>query len=237
MNFGQLHEQLRQEIVRRIDRGVLTGTMLAHQTGFHPAHISNFIRGKRTLSVGGLDRILASQLLSVIDLVPDDLRQGTQYLALDQSSFDAVPLVSHNAALYDRNIRPGAIQQVLRFHPGTFDEIRARRATSRKDYQRFVAIRLSAAQAAPMQPVLSPDAILVIDRHYNSLVRYSSSRLTIYAVRYDNTLVIRYLDYNAERLVLRPHSIDYPVEPLALGPDETPSDLIVGRVCIQVAPL
>lgn len=237
MNFSQLHEQLRQEMVRRIDRGVLTGSMLARQAGFDPAHISNFLRSKRTLSLSGLDRVLASQMLSILDLVPDNLRQDQQLFPIDQASPDAVPLVSHSAAMYEPHIVPNTIQDVLRIPRGIFDDMRSRRAVSRKDWQRFVAIRISSRQAEPMEPVLSPDSILVIDRHYNSLLRYHSAHLTIYAVRYDNTLAFRYLDFDADRLVLRPHSIAWPVEPLALEPNQSPADLIVGRVCIQLAQL
>jgi hypothetical protein len=237
MNFRQLHEQLRQEMVRRIDRGVLTGSMLARQTGFDPAHISNFLRSKRTLSLEGLDRMLAAQMLSILDLVPDIQRQSRQQFPMDQSGFDAVPLVAHSTALHDPHILPHAVQDVLRIPKGIFDDMRSRRAASKRDWQRFVAIRLNSRQAAPMEPLLHPEALIVIDRHYNSLRPYHPGRLTIHAVRYDNTLVFRYLDFNEERLVLRPHNIDWPVEVLALEPNQDAADLIVGRVCVQLSEL
>lgn len=70
MNVAQLHERLRLEIARRIDRGLLTGTVLARQTGLQPSHISNFIHRKRKLSLAAIDRVLAAQMLSVEDLLP-----------------------------------------------------------------------------------------------------------------------------------------------------------------------
>jgi hypothetical protein len=47
-----------------------------------------------------------------------------------------------------------------------------RRAIIRRDWQRFLAVRITASQALPMLPVLAPHAIVVLDRHYNSLARY-----------------------------------------------------------------
>ena len=49
MNFADLHERLRLELVRRIDREALTGSRLAQQTGFRQAHISNFLNRRRAL--------------------------------------------------------------------------------------------------------------------------------------------------------------------------------------------
>ena len=65
MNFQDLHELLRLELLRRIELGSLTGTSLARQSGFRQAHISNFLNRKRSLSLDGLDRVLAAQNLSI----------------------------------------------------------------------------------------------------------------------------------------------------------------------------
>src|ERR1700749_1144840 len=98
MNFSQLHERLRMEILRRIDRGVLTGTLLARQTGLRPSHISNFIRSRRKLSLAALDRVLAAQLLSIDDLMLfNNARANSGSFAPRHVDFDSVPLVSHTA--------------------------------------------------------------------------------------------------------------------------------------------
>ncbi len=73
MNFQYLHELLRLELLRRIEQGSLTGTKLAQQAGFQQAHISNFLNKKRSLSLEGLDRVLAAQNLTVDQLLPVDL--------------------------------------------------------------------------------------------------------------------------------------------------------------------
>ena len=68
MNFSQLHERVRLEMLRRIQRGDLTSAMLARQTQFVPAHISNFLNRKRMLSLAALDKVLLVQHLTVEDL-------------------------------------------------------------------------------------------------------------------------------------------------------------------------
>ena len=58
MLVSQLEDTMRKAIRQRITAGVLTGTVLARQTGFQQAHISNFLNGRRGLSVEGFDRML-----------------------------------------------------------------------------------------------------------------------------------------------------------------------------------
>ena len=70
MNFQDIHELLRLELLRRIELGSLTGTSLARQSNFRQAHISNFLNRKRSLSLDGLDRVLASQNLSIEQILP-----------------------------------------------------------------------------------------------------------------------------------------------------------------------
>ena len=50
MLVSQLEESMRKIIRQRIDAGVLSGTVLARQTGFQQAHISNFLNRRRDLT-------------------------------------------------------------------------------------------------------------------------------------------------------------------------------------------
>jgi len=77
-----------------------------------------------------------------------------------------------------------------------------------------------------------PDAITLIDRHYTSLMPYRPNRPNLYAVRHGSHLMLRYLDFVANRLVLRPHNIAFPVDLLEMGSSEPPSELIVGRIVL-----
>jgi hypothetical protein len=86
-----------------------------------------------------------------------------------------------------------------------------------------------------MAPVLMPHAIVVLDRHYNSFAPYQPPRPNLSGVNVGDFLSFRYVDFDANHLILRPHALDYPVELLNLGPDESPSGCIVGRACICIS--
>lgn len=83
-----------------------------------------------------------------------------------------------------------------------------------------------------MEPLLAPGTVAVIDRHYNSLAPYRTHQANLYAVRNGSTLLLRYLDFEDSRLILRPSSIGCPIQLITLGSNETPADYIVGRVCL-----
>jgi hypothetical protein len=51
-------------------------------------------------------------------------------------------------------------------------------------------------------------------------------------VRNGSHLALRYLDFVADRLVLRPLNIAFSVELVEMDPGEAPSDRIVGRVAL-----
>jgi hypothetical protein len=236
MNFTQLQERLRLELLRRIDRGSVNGALLARQTGFRPSHISNFLRRRRTLSLNALDRLLAAQMLTVGDLLAlEDL--PSQREAASSITHTAVPVVAPAAAIHDAVPPSSATLDVLQLPLGPLEQMRSRRATSRRGWSRFVSVRVTRQQAIGMQPVLPPEAIAVIDRHYNSPVPYQPPQPSVFAVRVGNALQFRLAAFENNRFILRPIELNHPVQLLALGPHEMPSDLIVGRVCLTIAPL
>jgi transcriptional regulator with XRE-family HTH domain len=224
MNFTQMHERLRLELLRRIRRGTLSVSLLARQTGFGQSHISNFLRSRRQLSLEGLDRVLLTQHISAWDLMPVDQRR------IDES--DSVPLVSHAAALFEPLIRPSSIRGTIQIPSALAAAARKRNSNSRRNWDRFVAISVSAAEAQAMEPLVQPEAIAVVDRHYISLAGYRPGRNNIYAVRNGSHLSLRYADFYANRLVLRPHNLAFPIDLLEIPPGETPADLIAGRVML-----
>jgi hypothetical protein len=225
MNFSQMHERLRLELLRRIQRGTLSVSLLARQTGYGQPHLSNFLGGKRQLSLEGLDRVLQAQQLTAADLVP------SRHVPVDdREDLLTVPLVSHTTAMYEPQVRPGAVQKLLQVPGGLLARMHARPSVSRRAWHRFVGIQIPALDAIAMDPVLLPDCVVLLDRHYNSLLEYRPGRPNLYAVRHDARLMVRYADYQAGRLVLRPHNRAAPVDVLDPGPGESPGDLIAGRV-------
>jgi hypothetical protein len=229
MNFTQMHERLRLELLRRIQRGTLSVSLLSRQTGIGQAHLSNFLHSRRQLSLQALDRVLASQRLTAAELLP----ANQDAAALDPEDLaHTVPIVSHAAALFEPFIRPSAVQSMLELPAGVLATVRARVTTQRRAWQRFVAVRILAADAQPMAPMVLPDAIAVLDRHYNSLQPYRPNVPSLYAVRQGAHLTLRYAEFLANRLVLRPYDIACPVELIEIEPGESPADLIAGRVAL-----
>jgi hypothetical protein len=231
MNFTQMHERLRLELLRRIQRGTLSVSLLARQTGFGQPHLSNFLHGRRQLSLDAMDRILAAQHLAAGDLLPATNRPRS--LSQDEDS-SAVPIVSHATALFEPFIRPSAVQSLLQLPAGVLQTMRARVSNPRRSWERFVAVQIPSADALPMEPLVLPEAIALLDRHYNSLAAYRPNRPNLYAIRHGSHLVLRYVDFVANRLVLRPHNIAFPVDLLEVEPGESPGDLIAGRVALIV---
>ena len=226
-----MHERLRLELLRRIQRGTLSVSLLARQTGFGQSHLSNFLHSRRQLSLEAIDRILAAQHMAAGDLLPATY-QARDLPPDDESS--TVPLVSHAAALFEPFIRPSAVQAMIFMPAGVLHSARARVSTTRRVWQRFVAVRIPAADALAMEPLVLPEATVLVDRHYTSLMPYRPNRPNLYAVRHGAHLTLRYVDFVANRLVLRPHNIAFPVDLIEIGPGESPADLIAGRVALIV---
>ena len=233
MNFADLHELLRQELVRRIEAGVLTGTRLAQLTGFRQAHISNFLNRRRALSLEGLDRVLEAQKLTIDQLLPIDLASA----ATAADTVERVPVVSPATALAQPLIPPASVIESLHLATGRLDGGPSRAISRRADWQRFLAVRVDTEQAAAMAPLLSRGTLVVLDRHYISLAPYRASQPNLYAVRSGGTLLLRYVDLDDSNLILRPLSLEHPIQVHALVAPLSLADFLVGRVCLQLSDL
>jgi len=229
MNFTQMHERLRLELLRRIQRGSLSVSLLARQTGYGQAHLSNFLRSKRKLSLEAMDRILAAQHLTITELLPA-LQQASFWVEVETS--DTVPVVSHATALFEPLVRRSAVLSVLHLPASVLSSVHPRCPASRRAWQRFVAVRVATADAPAMEPLVLPEAMALIDRHYNSLFPYRAGRPNIYAVRQLSHLKVRYVEFLSGRLVLRPHNSGFPVELIEVSPGESPGDLLTGRIAL-----
>ncbi|MGO8757989.1 MAG: hypothetical protein ACLQG3_07680 [Terracidiphilus sp.] len=224
-----MHDRLRLELLRRIQRGSLSVSLLARQTGFGQAHLSNYLHSRRQLSLEAMDRILAAQHLTAADLLPAIQRRESSEEGEPGSS---VPVVSHAAALFEAVIRPSAVQSMLHLPPAALQSVRSRASNTRRAWERFVAVRMSSADALPMDPLVQPDALVLIDRHYNSLLPYRPNRPNLYAVRQGSHLALRYASFLSSRLVLRPENSAFPVELIDVDPGDSPNDLLAGRIAL-----
>src|SRR5581483_11725208 len=158
---------------------------------------------RRRLSLPALDRVLLAQELGVEDLSSP----GTGPVASPQqrqpSSADVIPVVAQAAAMLSPLIPPRAVQATLHLPPGWLSAFPVRRSVSRRSWERFVAVRVTAAQALPMDPVLRVGSVVVLDRHYNSLATLRPPIPNLYGVRESTQLLFRHVVFESGRMVLR----------------------------------
>jgi len=235
MKFLELHERLRLETWRRIDQGILSSSLLSRQTGLAQAHISNFLHRRRRLSLPALDRILLAEALNVEDLSPHRLRDYLSPENIAREPMDTVPIVPQSVAMTAPALGSRAVIDSVQLPSGWLTSFPARRAVSRRSWERFVGVRVTAAQALPMDPVLRLGSIVVVDRHYNSLTAWKPPNPNLYAIRAGTQMLFRHVVFESSRLVLRPRALDYPLDVIELASQEAPSDLIVGRVCLCIS--
>lgn len=232
MKFKSLQENLRKELWERIDDGQLTGLKLAVQTGFRQAHISNFLNRKRSLSLEGMDKVLSVQRLSVLDLLdPAEVNRRASIPPPSKDEFENVLMVDGTTAATQALVMSMNVREVQKFKRSFLRKLRPNMHGRRADWERFVVIKADAEDGMSMYPRLLPGAMVLVDRHYNSLQPYRKGELNMYAAQVNNCCKLRYVELAGRNLVLRPHNQAYAVEVISLGGGKAFSDHIVGRIC------
>jgi transcriptional regulator with XRE-family HTH domain len=232
MNFTQLQERVRLELLRRIERGTLSVSLLARQAGMGQSHVSNFLRARRGLSLATLDKVLQAQRLSVADLLPAR-RESLGTLLSGQMGEEArIPLVSGAVAIFEPYLRASSVQTMLPFPAETVKGLVARCTQGRKQWERFVAVRVSAEEARGMDVVVQAGSVVVLDRHYTSFLPYREGVENLYGARVGAQFLVRYAQFEAERVVLRPVSVQRKAVVVEVGAGETAHDVLAGRVVV-----
>jgi len=232
MKFRVLQDNLRKTLWERIDEGDLTGLRLAQQTGFKQAHISNFLNRKRGLSLEGMDRVLAVQHLSVLDLLePSEVNKRASILPPSDDEFQNVLLIEGTVAATHPMITSMNVKEILKFKKTFLKKLRAEPEGDRDHWERFVLIKADAREGMSMYPRLLPGATLLIDRHYNSLKPYRKGEFNMYAVLKNGNCTVKYVETAGTHLILRPHNQAYPIEVIPMEEGKTVGDYLVGRVC------
>jgi len=232
MKFRVLQENLRETLWERIEEGGLTGLRLAEQTGFKQAHISNFLNRKRGLSLEGMDRVLAVQHLSVLDLLdPSEVNKRASIMPPSNDEFQNVLVVDGAVAATQPLVTSMKVKEILKFKKSFLKKLKAETEGDREPWERFVLIKADAGEGMSMYPRLLPGATLLIDRHYNSLKPYRRGECNMYAVLKNQNCTVKYVETAGNNLILRPQNQAYPVEVVAMDEGKSASDYIVGRVC------
>jgi SOS-response transcriptional repressor LexA len=232
MKFRVLQDNLRRTIWERIGEGDLTGLRLAQQTGFKQAHISNFLNKKRGLSLEGMDKVLAVQHLSVLDLLdPTEVNKRASILPPSGDEFENVLLTDGTVAATQSLITSMNVKEILKFKKSFLRKLKAETEGDRENWERFVLIKVDGREGMSMYPRLLPGATLLLDRHYNSLKPYRKGEFNMYAVIKDGTCTVKYVEVAGNHLILRPHNQAYPIEVVTMEEGKTVADYLVGRVC------
>ncbi len=227
MGFVALQEALRRHLRRRIAAGELTGMELARKTGFTQAHISNFINRKRGLKLRALDRMMKALGLTLYDLLdPRELASHAALPAPVAGDFLDVPVVDPAAAL-NPVIAREQVRELLKFRKAFIDRIRGVAPAARKNWTRFVALQVEAAEAEAMWPGAASRATLLVDRHYVSLDPYRAGRRNIYVIQREGGILARYAESSDGSLILQPRD---PAFPAVVLPESAAREAIVGRV-------
>jgi hypothetical protein len=230
MKFKLLQENLRKILWDRIGTGELTGLRLAQQTGFKQAHISNFLNRKRGLSIEGMDKVLSVQHLSVLDLLdPAEVNKRASILPPSSDEFENVLLTDPSTATRPL-ITADLVLDILKFKKSYLRKLRPDTEGNRSSWHRFVLMKLDPKDSIAMYPRLMPGALLLLDRHYNSLKPYRKNEFNMYAVLKNDTCTVRYVEQAQNQLILRPHGRTAPVEVIQIAQGKTASDYIIGRI-------
>jgi hypothetical protein len=231
MKFKTLQNNLRRTLWGRIAAGELTGLYLAEQTGFQQAHISNFLNRKRGLSVEGMDKVLSVARLSVLDLLdPGEINRRSSVTPSDDEEFENVGIVDGGNAATPVILNMH-LMGVHKFKKSFLQKLRSESEASRERWSRFIALKADGRQGMSMFPRLLPGAVVLVDRHYNSLRPYRKHDANMYAIHKNGNCTLKYVEVAGTNLILRPHNNAYPVEVMPLQKGRTVNDYIIGRLC------
>jgi len=226
-----LQENLRQVLEQRIAAGKLSGLRLARETGFQQAHISNFLNRKRGLSLEGMDKVMASQKLSVLDLLDAaEINKRASIPPPAEESFENVFLVDMRTAAHDALVTSEKVHDIYKFKRTFLRRLKPEMQTPREGWTRFVLIRMG-ADGMSMSPRIVNGAIVLIDRQYNSLKPHRRGEMNMYAVRQNGSATVKYVELSGNNLILRPHNQAYPVDIIPIEDGKTATDYIAGRIC------
>jgi hypothetical protein len=182
--------------------------------------------------------VLAAQMLSIEDLLPPEFsRQFATVSGSRDDEFDSVPLVSHTTAAQSPSITSQATIEVIRLPVGILEQLRP---PPRHHPSRLAALSRRAHHCFPGSSHASRPRPARHRRARPALQFACTLPATpgpIFTQSIWATLSFRYVSFDADRFILRPHALDHPVELLNLELNESPSDSIVGRACICISEL
>jgi transcriptional regulator with XRE-family HTH domain len=227
MLIADVHERIREHVLATVKSGQLSQRALGALVGMQQAHISNFLHGRRGLSIAGMDALLGVLGLDVADLLAMSGRMRGQTGC--SIAFESVPLIHLRAAM-NPTFSEEEILGELGFTKALLRTLKADHSRKRTAWVRFLAIRADSALAAPMFPRFENGSVLLVDRHHCSVAGYQKDEPNLYLIRKEETLMVRWAELRGAQLYLRPERNDYPLDFICIDRKNPLESCIVGRV-------
>jgi len=221
MQVHKIIEGLRQHTMRLIESGDLTQTDLARKAGVRQAHISNFLRKRRGLSVSSVDALLKALGLSAVELLG-----GTPAKA--DAGVVSIPVTTRrNAETPNLPVSPSS--DVIKLKNSLLGNPRPKMVGSRKGWDRFVAIKVE--KDSSMAPKIAAHSVVIIDRHYNALSPYRRGEQNVYLVRHDKGCVLCYVEVHGREMYCRTENSAKPIQIIKSPTGRGFEKYIIGRAC------
>jgi transcriptional regulator with XRE-family HTH domain len=230
LQFQDLQEALRRLLWERIESGELTGMGLAEKTGFRQAHISNFLNRKRGLSLDGMDRVLQVEDLSILDLIPsDEINARASIPPPEDGEYANLLLIDaqHGAT---PQVHASDVIEVVKFKRSILRRLHAEPSSERLSWLRFVLMKPTRSCCEAMSHRLAPGSVVLLDRHYTSLVKRRRGERLMYAVQFGEEALVRYINLDGNVLTLQPERSSAETKLIRIPESGTPDDFIIGRV-------
>ncbi len=175
-----------------------------------------------------MDRVMQVLGLDVSDLMPE-LTRRAPLVVESERLFAAVPVVGP-AGLLQSDFGTAEVLEYLRFKKSFLRRLRPEMASQREHWQRFVLLRADRDAGEAMRPRLAAGAMMLVDRHYNSLHSYRKREPNLYVVQSGSQWRVRYLELQGSQLALRPENQSSALGMVEVAKGKTFADYVVGRV-------
>jgi transcriptional regulator with XRE-family HTH domain len=205
------------------------GTGLAEESAIPQGHLSNFLNGRRGLSVQAMDRLLTALDIGVEDLVKSSQSEQSFVRLAVRSRYAVLPRISPTVALQPRLYKDGILgldcidKQFLKRR-------RSNDVAGRSHWDRFVLLDSTPGSVRAILPAANTTTLLV-DRHYTSLEPYLQSRSNLYVVQLTTELVVGRVNLACDHLLVRPCDLHCDLLSIQLPRGTQYYTRIVGRVC------
>jgi predicted XRE-type DNA-binding protein len=225
--IADLHERIRLHVLATVKSRQITQKALAERVGVQQAHVSNFLLGRRGLSIEAMDAILNALGIDVMSLIA--MSEHAPGLKNGSNPLETVPMVQPRAAMKPTFSKDDVLGE-LGFSKALLRRLKPDQADGRAPWIRFIAVRVDTALAAPMFLRFVNGSVLLIDRHYCSLANYHKDEPNLYVIRKGDAIVVRSIETQGNQLCLRPEGSSYPLDFLSIDRKNPLTSFVVGRV-------